>query len=222
MKRSLKRKAALVIGLSIIIMAVAAGIAYGAIHSSLIIVGNENETLKNISINLFIFYIEIILWIAIIILDLLVCWGVWIYFRTESKALSISTGILRLIYTIILSIAVYMLLQVSIEINLGSNGNVISLISSFEKIWSKGLIIFGVHLIILGFAAFKETKLWGILLIIAGVSYSLIHGVDSFLPKFKELKNILETILVIPMTVGELGFGIWLLVKGGRSIKSSS
>lgn len=222
MSNILKRKAALVVGISLLIMSVAAGVAYGAIHNSLVVIDNSSETLNNISNNLIRFNIEIALWIVIIITDLLVCWGLWLYYKKESKVLSASTGILRLIYTFILAIAVSMLIKVTINIRVENYEKVTAYILNFENIWSKGLIVFGFHLIVLGIVALKETKIWGILLIIAGSSYALVHSIDTLFPTYRDLKIIIETILVIPMTVGELGFSIWLLAKGGKTIKASS
>lgn len=34
------------------------------------------------------------------------------------------------------------------------------------------------------------------------------------------INTILESILSVPMTLGELSFGIWLLIKGGKVGKS--
>lgn len=56
----------------------------------------------------------------------------------------------------------------------------------------------------------------GILLIAAGFSYTLVHLLYGFLPQFDGVTSILETILSIPMMVGELGFGLWLLIRGRK------
>jgi len=96
------------------------------------------------------------------------------------------------------------------------------LLSAFENIWSYGLIIFGVHLLLVGLIAYKSKsspKLISILLIIAGVSYTLLNVMYAVLPQIDSYTNILEMILVLPMTIGELAFAIWLLIKGRKLTK---
>jgi hypothetical protein len=87
--------------------------------------------------------------------------------------------------------------------------------------WSLGLIVIGLHLTVTGLGVFQSNKtpnILGVLLIIAGIGYSLIHGLQNFLPQIQDFTDSLESILSIPMTIGELSFGIWLLVRGGKNI----
>ena len=65
-------------------------------------------------------------------------------------------------------------------------------------------------------------KLLGILLLIASVSYIIIHLSHLFLPQHKNLTIIFENVLSLPMALGELGFGIWLLIKGQKIIRGLS
>jgi hypothetical protein len=93
-------------------------------------------------------------------------------------------------------------------------------INAFQKMWSFGLIIFGIHLFITGYLVLKSAfipKVLGILLFIASVSYIFIHIMHLFLPQYDNITAVAETILSLPMAVGELGFGVWLLIKGGRA-----
>ncbi|MFW5485677.1 MAG: DUF4386 family protein, partial [Spirochaetaceae bacterium JB067] len=71
-----KRSNALLIGISLFVMAAAAAIAFGAIHSSLIDMEMEAQTMDNLLENSAQWYIEIIFWIVIIITDFLVSWEV--------------------------------------------------------------------------------------------------------------------------------------------------
>ena len=57
-------------------------------------------------------------------------------------------------------------------------------------------------------------KFFGVLIFIAGIGYSLVH-VLGLLYKGSSLKNNLETAFMLPQIIGELGLGIWLLIKGG-------
>ena len=86
-------------------------------------------------------------------------------------------------------------------------------------IWSIGLIIFGGHLMIVGYLTFRSEnipKLISILLLIASLAYITIHVCYTFLPQLNAFTSVLEAVLTFPMVLGELGFGIWLLFKGGK------
>ncbi len=92
-------------------------------------------------------------------------------------------------------------------------------ITAFESIWSLGLILFGLHLLAIGFIALSSRhipKYVSIMIAIAGFSYVIVHVMDSFFPQLEPIASSLETLLSIPMIVGELGFGIWLLIKGRK------
>lgn len=57
-------------------------------------------------------------------------------------------------------------------------------LEAFESIWSIGLIIFGGHLIIVGYLIFKSDnipKVFSILLLLASVSYIFIHLFNTLL-----------------------------------------
>jgi hypothetical protein len=91
--------------------------------------------------------------------------------------------------------------------------------------WSFGLIIFGVHLFIIGCLVMKSSfipRILGILLLIASFSYIFIHIMHLFLPQYDNVTGIFENILSLPMALGELGLGLWMLVKGGKISKTEN
>lgn len=105
--------------------------------------------------------------------------------------------------------------------NIGQEDNtqIIENFKSFEHTWSIGLIIFGIHLFIVGLLMRLHKLipriLW-YLTIIAGASYFLVHGLKTALPQSTELTTTFNNILALPMALGELGLAIWLIVKGGK------
>ena len=126
---------------------------------------------------------------------------------------------MRVIYSIIFGIATYFLVK-----NIGQPNNdnqiVIENYNSFQKIWSIGLIIFGIHLLIVGVLMklhkFIPKILW-YLTIVAGVSYIFVHLLKTTSPQLTELNNLINNILALPMTLGELGLAVWLIIKGGKT-----
>lgn len=98
---------------------------------------------------------------------------------------------------------------------------VISKIDNFENIWIFGLIVFGIHLILVGIISLKTKtipKIIAIMVLIAGISYTVVNGLLSAGSNFTTLGTTLENVLMVPMTIGELGYGIWLLVKGRKTV----
>lgn len=218
-----KRSSALVIGLSLLVMAVAAGIAFGAIHSTLIDISHAEQTMDNLRANLWRWYLEILLWVVIIVTDLLVSWGIFHYFSNDNMRLSVMTAGLRVIYTLILAVAVSQLVFVSASVRGGNTLGVMVLLTRFDRFWSFGLILFGIHLILLSVASFRyANKFIGILLLAAGVSYFLIHTMEGFLPRFSDFTGRLESVLAIPMTLGEMVFALWMIIRGGKTKKKAA
>lgn len=222
-----QRKSALIAGISLLLMAVVAGLSYGYLHGNLIVADDAQATLENLKTSTGLFYTEIFGWTIIFLLDAVVAWALFHFFAKTNRGLAFLSSFLRVIYTAVLGIAIYNLPKVLTLINKhfaqvnveGPATEVMNYLNSFEDIWSKGLILFGLHLMILGYLVFKADfvpKVWGVLLVIAGVSYTYLHGMHAFFPHMKEQLVMIESILSLPMIVGEVGFAIWLVVKGGK------
>ncbi|ASR49814.1 hypothetical protein B4V02_25640 [Paenibacillus kribbensis] len=95
-------------------------------------------------------------------------------------------------------------------------------LEAFEFIWSIGLIFFGGHLLIVGYVALKSDsipKVISILLLLASIGYIVIHLSKTFLSQYDGVIAILNLVFAIPMIAGELGFGIWLLLRGAKLLK---
>lgn len=196
-------------GLSLIIMALAAGYAYGFSFLHLYVAGNPEQTLANIQSHHTLFLSGALVWCLILATDLIVSYGFYRYLKPIQKSWAVTSGLLRLLYSLFLAIGILFLFKKDTAI--------------FLRMWSLGLFIIGFHLIATGIGTFynkKTPKILGIMLIIAGASYSTIHGLQNFMPQAETLATFLESSLAIPMSIGELSFGVWLLFIGGRSITS--
>ena len=194
-------------GLSILIMAVAAGYAYGYSFNQIHIPGDPIGTLSNIQDNTALFLSGAYLWCVILLTDLIVSYGFYRCLKPINKPWALASGIIRFIYSLILALAIAFLFNKDTE--------------TFLIVWSLGLFIFGFHLVATGVGTLYSNavpKVFGILLIIAGIGYSLINGLQNFFPQWQTIATALETLLVIPMTAGELFFAVWLLIRGGKAI----
>ena len=132
----------------------------------------------------------------------------------------------RVIYSGILGLAIINLIQilqilnrVTGSVSIAKTWQIMNHFFAFENTWSLSLILFGVHLLLLGVLVFQSKRihlLWGILLIIAAISYIGIHSAKQLFPEFDGLIKTAETILMLPMTLGEIGFAFWLVIRGGK------
>jgi len=225
-----QRKAAIIVGIAMFIMTICAAFAFGVIHNSLIIKDDATATMNNILESISLFRTEIFFWLIILLCDTAISWALYIYLKEVDNSLSLLGSWLRLLYSAILGIAISNLIFVSLLLN-GDNylasiqtdqlkAQMMLFINAFNKIWSFGLVIFGFHLLIIGYIILKSNfipKFLGILVLIASFSYISIHLLYLFLPQYEKTTMLLENILSLPMAIGELGFGIWLLMKGGKN-----
>lgn len=211
---------ALCTGIFILLMAVVAGYTYGYVYNSLIEKGHSVDTIRNIQSSKTLFISGTAGWLIIFILDLLVSWSAYKLFQRISHSLSLTTAIARLVYTLFLGVAIFHLIKVIPLVQVHANEAIIlSHLASFESVWSLGLIVFGLHLTGLGILSLKSRPIPGLvgwLLILAGFSYTGIHIIKAFLPDPGLPFLKIETILSIPMAIGELAFALWLVIKGRK------
>lgn len=190
-------------GISLILMTLFSIFAFGIVLSSIYEPGNTVATQQNILNHESLFWIGNITWVLILLLDLIVAYAFYRSLVSQTPVIALLSGITRLIYTLVFAIGIFGLFLKNID--------------QFVFYWSWGLIIIGFHLMITGIGVLKTPsipKILGILLILAGVSYSLIHGIYQIFPTYDALGHTIESIMAIPMTLGELSYGIWLLFKG--------
>nr|WP_238343545.1 DUF4386 domain-containing protein [Gracilibacillus saliphilus] len=221
-----QRNAALTAGISLIIMTIAAFFSSGFVYESLIVQGDAGTTFHNINNSQILYTAGVFGWLIILITDILVAWGFYIFLKPLNNILSLLGAWLRLMYTAILAIAVFNLIMVMLLTNSADyeslfhidqlQGKVMLFLDAFHMIWSMGLVIFGGHLLVVGYITFKSDnipKFISILLLIASVGYIVNHLLITFLPQYQSVIMVLELVFLLPMIVGELGFGIWLLIK---------
>lgn len=216
-----QRTIALITGNSLILMAVLAGIAYGYIFQGMLFPPLETLTISHINslqveVRVFIF-----LFTGILVLDVLVAWGLYEYFKKPNELISTVTAWFRLIYTALLGLALIScidLLQLmkSGNITLSEYTNGLNL---FLDAWSFGLIIFGIHLLFLArliheSAEFPKWMAW--LMVLAGFSYFGNNTAYLLFSDYAPLKETVEMILTLPMALSELTIAIWLIWKGGK------
>lgn len=224
-----QRKAAIVAGISIILMAVTAGFAYGYVFNSLIVPGDAAATTTNLKTSEQLFRAGVFGWLVILILDVVVAWGLYVFLKEANSSLSLLTAWLRLTYAAILGAgllslaAVLLLLGGADYLNIFATDQLDALVllflNGFEGIWNIGLVVFGCHLLLLGYLVFQADyvpNILGVLLIIAAFGYLIVDAANLLLPTYEAYTEMIELAFILPMTIGEVGFGLWLLIRGGK------
>ncbi|MCB0640140.1 MAG: DUF4386 domain-containing protein [Phaeodactylibacter sp.] len=217
-----QRSFALTAGIALILMALTAGFSFGYVQNTLIVPTDALKTLEIVRAQSGLFMAGVGGWVLIFVLDLLVAWALFHYLKSAGQGLAQLMAWTRVIYTLFLGAGILDLFAATrlIGVEGPEAQQVLALIQSFSTDWSRGLIIFGLHLLLLGILLLKSRYahwFFGALLSVAGVCYMLVHTARWLLPEQYSLINSLEMILSVPMTLGELGFAVWLLVKGGKN-----
>jgi len=226
-----QKKQGIIAGFSLIIMAIVAGFTFGYAHTNLV-VDSPEITLQNLVANKSLFIAELCGWSIIIITDIIVAIALYFFFRSISKDISMITASIRIVYTLILGIAIMQLFKI-IPVLSWADPRSDQLIASetashfqqFEKLWSIGLIIFGLHLIGLGYLSLKSKsvpRLLGYLLYFGGVSYTFMNLTRQLSLFDTRVISSVENILALPMALAEILLAFWLIYSGFRKSSSKS
>lgn len=218
-----QRLIALITGWAIVIMAIAAGFVFGYALPEFSSIQTGDQIQQQILSNRGFYLAMLAVLIFIQVLDLIVSYTFCKFFLNTHRNIASLSGALRFIYTFIFSCGTLYLIR-NLTTDQVADEWMLSNFQSFHNIWTFGLIIFGIHILLLGYLMKLHERIHPILwtlALIAGCSYSLVSGLKlvDFNP---ELTGNLEMILALPMTVGELGLAIWMIVKGGKSSKSQN
>lgn len=217
------RKTGLLTGISLLLMAVVAGLIMGLVNGQIVVPGNYEATYQNLLAHKSTFLMGIMGWIVILVLDVIVAIGLHRMYRNRNLVRSKVTLILRLTYCgfLVAGIVANFITVYKLEhLETSSQYGIMGSFYAFEICWSMGLVVFGMHLIALAKLVCNQgfiRKGLGILLWAAGMGYVLVHGAKNIFPAAESFAQTAEMIFMLPMILGEVGLAIWLIVKGGKS-----
>lgn len=218
-----QRKAALAAGIAIVIMTIAAVISNDLTILKLLVPDDARETWENIVASKMLFRIGVFSWLIVLISDAFAAWGLFIFFKPVNKNIALLMAWLRLVYVAILAASimnlVHVLLLTSGAEYLSGNSalqlqtQVLFYINAFYDFWECGLVIFGLHILFLGWLIFKSgfrLKVLSILLFLAFFGYTIINVSNLLFPQYENIMYYLGMIFFIPM-ISEVALGFWLL-----------
>jgi hypothetical protein len=214
------RQAAVTVGLGYLLMPVA--FAEFSIYPKLVIPGNIEQTVQNIATHGGLFLAAAFCYFIAFMLDVVISWALYVLLLPVNRSLSLLAALFRLIYTTVALVGLFNLFIVSRMLTspdylatFGSgplHAQVKLLLSGFRYNWSLSLVIFGIHLVLLGYLIYRSTYIpgiIGILLVINGMGW-IVDSLQPYLYPNAHLEFLFVTFF------GELVFMLWLLIRGWK------
>lgn len=206
--RTISRSAALIGGISLLLIAVLAGIGNFAMLTPLITLGDAAKTAAAIADAEGQFRTGVLLMLLAAILDIVVAAALLRILESVNRVLAIAAAWFRVAYAAVFVVAIT---QLALVPGLLSDPQLsMNAIDAYYAIWRIGLILFAAHLFAVGYLGFRSgfVPRWlGILVAIAGLGY-LIDGVGTIL-----VAGYVPTVSTVTF-IGEVALIGWLLWAG--------
>ncbi len=212
------RQAALTVGFAYLLNPVS--YAEFTIFPKLMVPGNAALTAANIGAHHGLFLTIIFSYLINFVEDIVIAWGLFVLLAPVNRALSLLAAWFQLVYAAIALAALFnlttvyrMLTTPEYLANFGPAplaAQVGLLIHAFRSDYSFALIIFGLHLLLVGYLIVRSRYIpwWlGMLLIINGLGW-IVNSLQPYLYPNAMLDFVFVTFF------GELVFMLWLLIRG--------
>jgi len=213
-------RSAVVAGVGILLISVLAGLAnFGALES-LVTSGDATKTAQAISASEGTFRLAIAAFVVVAVLDAVAAWALYAFFRPVNREVALLAGGLRLAYSAVFAVAISQLagtlrlLGDADSLRAFTPGQLRTLAllktADFHDIWTVSLVLFGTHLLLIGYLIYRSgfaPKILGVLVSIAGAGY-LTDSFGSLL-----ISDYAISVSAITF-VGEFLLMVWLLYKG--------
>jgi hypothetical protein len=204
------RTASLTAGLALALMAALAAFGVFGAVGALVTPGDAARTAQDISESQALFRQGIASLILVAVLDIVAAGALFTLFAPVNRSVSLMAAGFRVAYAAVYLVAI---IQLVVALGLLSDPDqAMRAIDAYTTIWHVGLILFGVHLLLLGYLGYRSgymAKVFGILLVVAGLGYLADGFVLVLVPG--------PSISIGQFTfVGEVALIFWLLIKGSR------
>ena len=216
------RRASLVAGAAVMLVAVTGAFGNVVVIEGMVTPGDAATTADDITAADGLFRLGVVSLYLAVVFDVVVAWALMRVFRPVSASLSRLAGWFRLAYSAVFLVSISHL--AGIPQLLGSQAHAdafapdqlqalaLQKVETFEDVWFAGLILFGVHLALLGYLAYRSgfvPRVIGVLLVVAGAGYAY----DSIVTVFVDGSPFAVSQVTF---LGEFLLGLWLLLRGSR------
>lgn len=204
------RRASVVAGVGLAVMAVLSAFAVFGALGGLGTPGDAARATKALADSEVLFRWGVVSLFMVVVLDIIVAAALLEVFTPVNRSLSMLAAWFRIAYAAVFLIAISQL--VGVLSTSGGTGAMAGRVQAFDDIWHTGLVLFGIHLVLIGYLAYRSGfvhKIFGILLVVAGLGYLA----DSF--GMVLLSGYSVSIAQFTF-VGEVALIFWLLIRGSR------
>jgi hypothetical protein len=217
------RRAAIVAGLGLLALSLL-GFSCFLAFERLVVEGDATLTARNIADHELQFRLVAAGFVIVAGLDVLVAWALYVLLRPVNPSIAVLSAWLRVAYAAVLAAAsANLAAAVNLQTDADSqrmfgtrqlDAQVMLSVNQFSDGWDVALVIFGLHLLVLGYLLFGSTfvpKVIGILVAIASLGY-LIDSFGALLSSSYDANVAGFTF------AGELLLMVWLLWSGRRLV----
>ncbi len=210
------RMPALVAGIGLLLMAVLAAFGnFGAVEA-VVVREDATATARNLMESEALFRVGIAALLVVVVLDIVAAWALFLLLEGVNRALALAAASFRTAYAAVFAAATSQLvLMLDLQ---ASPPAALQAFTTFERTWSVALILFAVHLLLIGYLVGRSGFIgWpiGVLVLIAGLGYL----VDSFGAVIVDGYTLEISTFTF---VGEVALMLWLLIKGRRLQRHSA
>jgi Domain of unknown function (DUF4386) len=214
------RQAALTAGFAYLLNPVA--YAEFSIYPKLVVPGNVEQTVANIASHHGLFITAMLFYFLNFIGDIIIAWALYILLAPVNQALSLLGSLFQLVYAAVALGGMFNLATVYRMLTTPEYFNTIGaaqlhaqvnlLLHIFRYNYSLGVVIFAIHLLIVGYLIVRSSYIpsWlGIILIVNGLGW-IVNNLRPYLYPEANLGFVFITFF------GELIFMLWLLIRGWK------
>jgi Domain of unknown function (DUF4386) len=220
--RRADRQVAVVAGVGLLVLAALAVFAKTVVLDGLVTPADAARTAADISASPTLFRWGVVSLFAVVALDVVVAWALYRVFARVDAPVSLLAAWLRLAYAAVFLVAAGLLLDVPRLLDSSRYTAVFPLeqrqaqalarIDAFGDVWTAALVVFGLHLLVLGNLAYRSRfvpRTIGVLLAVAGAGYVLDSVVAVVAP------HTVPTVSSVTF-LGEFLLALWLVVRNRR------
>jgi Domain of unknown function (DUF4386) len=222
------RTASITAGVALLLMSAVAIFGKVVAVDGLVSEGIAAQTAADIIASEGLFRLGIASLVVVIALDVVVAWALYRVFSPVNKSLSLLAMALRLVYSGVFLVAIGHLLG---AVRLLSNDGYLAVfgadqvnaqamleITAFNDIWYVGQFLFGLHLLLIGYLAYRSgyvPRLLGVLLVISGLGYAS-DSIGAVLSQgsWTDISSF--------TFIGEFLLALWLVIRAGHIAASAS
>jgi hypothetical protein len=215
------RRVGFTAGVALLVLAVLSAVAALVVVYGLTTPGDAAATAESIAASEGTFRLAVAGLYVVIVLDIVAAWALYRFFAPVDSWLSRLAAWLRVAFSVVFLVAISQLAAVPGMLNDAGyqdafgqqqlQAQVMLKVEAFDHLWMAALLLFGAHLALLGYLAYRSgyvPRLIGVLLVVSGAGYAF----DTFSSVLSADPMVISTVTFL----GEFLLAVWLTARSGR------